>query len=63
MSCPPCSHPDCPNREPETLTVGDYIIARDPTGNYWLQNVAGEGMEVLNTDLEKLIGDYFKANF
>lgn len=52
------------DKREERITIGEYTLSPMGTdGDYWIENAAGEGMQVFGGNLEKLIDDYFKSEF
>lgn len=52
------------NKEKERINIGEYSLSpMGAEGDYWIENAAGEGMQVFGGNLEKLIDDYFKSEF
>ncbi len=47
----------------ELLHVGEYLITRLDSGDYWIEHESGEGMQVFRLNFEKLIADYYKSEF
>ncbi len=46
------------------LTVGEYTLtANTETKELWLDNKGGEGMALVEAELEKMLDEYFKENF
>ena len=47
----------------EILYVGDYVITRLDSGDYWIEQKGGEGMMTSREKFEKLIVDFYNAEF
>lgn len=45
------------------ISVGEYKIPREPSGNYWIAHSPGEGMEASKELFEKLIHEFYVQEF
>ena len=51
------------SKESELLTVGEYAITSYNSEDYWIENEAGEGMQVFRANFERFIDDLFRSEF
>ncbi len=51
------------NIKPWKVTIGCYEISYSKTGQYWIYHKSGEGMEIDEKMLEKMVNDFYTENF
>ena len=47
----------------ERIIVGQYTITKYKNGDFWISHESGEGMQVFRINFEKLIDEFYKAEF
>lgn len=47
----------------QMIEIGPYMISEYPTGGFWIERGDGEGMQVSESSLVKLLDKFFKENF
>ena len=47
----------------DTFDIGDYSISLMDNGDYWLEHVSGEGMQVNKEMFDQLIAQFYADNF
>lgn len=45
------------------IEFGEYQLTRYDDESWWMEHKDGEGMQIPDSNLEKLLQDYFKENF
>lgn len=49
-------------RDAGAMQVGEYTVSAYGD-DFWIENSAGEGMQVFKLNFERLVGAYFKSEF
>lgn len=45
------------------IEIGDFYLSKMDNGNYWLEHITGEAMEVNKEKLKELISIFYDDNF